>query len=60
MATTLTTHPESVADDQCVVMAGVDWKGYSTMLRLRGERTQLAFYGEWQRWLMQPKPWERA
>jgi PAH dioxygenase large subunit len=24
-----------------------------------GERTQLAFYGEWQRWLMQSKPWVR-
>jgi hypothetical protein len=22
-----------------------------------GERTQLAFYGEWQRWLTQPQPW---
>jgi Uma2 family endonuclease len=38
MATTLTTRPESVAGDQCVVLAGVDWKGYSMMLRLRGER----------------------
>jgi phenylpropionate dioxygenase-like ring-hydroxylating dioxygenase large terminal subunit len=24
-----------------------------------GERTQLAFYGEWQRWLTQPEPWVR-
>jgi phenylpropionate dioxygenase-like ring-hydroxylating dioxygenase large terminal subunit len=24
-----------------------------------GERTQLAFYGEWQRWLTQPQPWVR-
>jgi phenylpropionate dioxygenase-like ring-hydroxylating dioxygenase large terminal subunit len=24
-----------------------------------GERTQLAFYGEWQRWLTQPRPWVR-
>ena len=24
-----------------------------------GERTQLAFYGEWQRWLTQPTPWVR-
>ncbi len=38
MATTLTTHPDSVAGDQCVTLSGVDWKGYSTMLRLRGER----------------------
>jgi hypothetical protein len=22
-----------------------------------GERTQLAFYGEWQRWLLQATPW---
>jgi Uma2 family endonuclease len=38
MATMLTARPESVADDQCVVLSGIDWKGYSTMLRLRGER----------------------
>ncbi len=25
-----------------------------------GERTQLAFYGEWQRWLTQPTPWVRS
>jgi len=25
-----------------------------------GERTQLVFYGEWQRWLMQSRPWART
>jgi phenylpropionate dioxygenase-like ring-hydroxylating dioxygenase large terminal subunit len=25
-----------------------------------GERTQIAFYAEWQRWLMQTKPWVRS
>jgi hypothetical protein len=24
--------------DHCVALRGVDWKGYSTLLRLRGER----------------------
>ncbi len=38
MATAQATRPETTAGDQCVAMTGVDWKGYSTMLRLRGER----------------------
>ena len=38
MATTQATQPETVAGDQCVALTDVDWKGYSTMLRLRGER----------------------
>src|SRR4051794_1688109 len=40
MATTQAVQPESDArgGDQCVVLTAVDWKGYSTMLRLRGER----------------------
>ena len=25
-----------------------------------GERTQIAFYAEWQRWLMQSTPWVRS
>jgi Uma2 family endonuclease len=40
MATTQAVQPEvdASAGDQCVALSGVDWKGYSTMLRLRGER----------------------
>jgi Uma2 family endonuclease len=38
MATiTRTTTPEAEGD-QCVVMRGVGWAGYTTLLRLRGER----------------------
>jgi len=33
---------------------GKAWKGSY------GESTQIAFYAEWQRWLMQPKPWVRT
>ena len=38
--TTAPARPETMArdGDQCVAMRGLDWKGYSTMLRLRGER----------------------
>jgi Uma2 family endonuclease len=38
MTTALTRRPETIPDDQCVVLSDIDWKGYSTMLRLRGER----------------------
>ena len=38
MAMAQATRPETTADDQRVAMTGIDWKGYSTMLRLRGER----------------------
>lgn len=38
MATTQAAPPEAAVGDQRVALAGVDWKGYSTMLRLRGER----------------------
>ena len=41
--TTITapTRPEAIAldGDQCVALRGLDWKGYSTLLRLRGERS---------------------
>lgn len=37
--TTTTTEIETEpAGDQCVVLTGVDWKGYSAVLRARGER----------------------
>lgn len=35
---TIATRIETAAGDQCVVMRGIGWKGYSMMLRLRGER----------------------
>jgi Uma2 family endonuclease len=40
MATTIPTRPAAatVEGDQCVTLRGLDWKGYLTMLRLRGER----------------------
>jgi len=40
MATTTPARTESatVEGDQCVTLRGLDWKGYLTMLRLRGER----------------------
>jgi Uma2 family endonuclease len=40
MATTTTTTTPEAEGDQCVVMRGVGWKGYSTLLRLRGERSR--------------------
>ena len=43
MATAITTSTEAAAatieGDQCVTLRDIDWKGYSTMLRLRGERS---------------------
>jgi Uma2 family endonuclease len=38
MSTVTPIQTEPAAGDQCVILSGVDWKGYSTMLRLRGER----------------------
>jgi Uma2 family endonuclease len=39
-ATTTTTQPEviTVEGDQCVELRDIDWKGYSRILQLRGER----------------------
>ena len=41
MATTIPIRAAAdvVEGDQCVTMRGLDWKGYLTMLRLRGERS---------------------
>jgi Uma2 family endonuclease len=39
MVTTIPTRTATLDGDQCVEMRGLDWKGYSTMLRLRGERS---------------------
>lgn len=38
MATATQTETATIPSDQCVEMHDIDWKGYSTMLRLRGER----------------------
>jgi Uma2 family endonuclease len=35
---TATVETIETDQDQCVALHGVDWKGYSTLLRLRGER----------------------
>lgn len=35
---TISQKAEPATDDQCVVMRGIGWKGYTTVLRLRGER----------------------
>ena len=47
--------------DQCVELHGVDWKGYSTLLRLRGERSAPKIvYLDGTVWLMSPSfPHER-
>ena len=47
--------------DQCVALHGLDWKGYSTILRLRGERsTPKIVYLDGTVWLMSPAfPHER-
>ena len=39
MATAIPTRSATdvVEGDQCVTLRGLDWKGYLTMLRLRGE-----------------------
>jgi Uma2 family endonuclease len=41
MATTISTRTAAITveGDQCVSLHGIDWKGYGTMLRLRGERS---------------------
>jgi Uma2 family endonuclease len=45
----------SVAGDQCVVLRGLDWAGYKTMLRLRGERgVPRMTYLDGNLWLMSP------
>lgn len=38
MAATTTETATEPAGDQCVVMRGVDWKGYTSVLRARGKR----------------------
>lgn len=38
MVTTIPDRLAPFAEDQCVEWHGLDWKGYVTMLRLRGER----------------------
>jgi Uma2 family endonuclease len=63
MATTSTRDPtvSSRNGDQCVEMHDVDWKGYLTMLRLRGERgVPKMIYLDRSLWLVSPSlPHER-
>ncbi len=40
MATITANTTTETEGDQCVVMRGVDWKGYSAVLALRGERSR--------------------
>ena len=42
-------------DDQCIVIEGLDWKGYSTMLRVKGDRRHpKLLYLDGSLWLMTP------
>jgi Uma2 family endonuclease len=59
---TATIKPTREADgDQCVALRDVGWKGYSTLLRLRGERyVPRIVYLDGTAWLMSPSfPHER-
>src|SRR4051812_26773863 len=38
MATTTPTRSTQAEGDQCVALRGIGWEGYTTMLRLRGDR----------------------
>jgi Uma2 family endonuclease len=38
MATTITDRSTTIDADQCVELRDIDWKGYLTVLRLRGDR----------------------
>ena len=61
MATATINPTEEAIGDQCVEFPGVGWKGYSTLLRLRGERSvPRMVYLDGTVWLMSPAfPHER-
>jgi Uma2 family endonuclease len=61
MATAITEMTRDVAGDPCVAFPDIGWKGYSTLLRLRGERsTPRMVYLDGTVWLMSPTfPHER-
>ena len=55
------TQAVPIEGDQCVEFPGIDWKGYTTMLRLRGEHgVPRMVYLDGSLWLMSPSfPHER-
>jgi Uma2 family endonuclease len=55
MATAGVETHEAVEGDQCVTLHGVDWSGYSSLLRIRGEgRVPQITYLDGTVWLMSP------
>jgi len=55
MATTTTKHIREADGDQCVELRDIDWKGYSALLRLRGDRSSPRMvYLDGTVWLMSP------
>jgi hypothetical protein len=59
--TTATVETIETEYDHCVALRGVDWKGYSTLLRVRGERSvPKIVYLDGTVWFMSPScPHER-
>lgn len=54
-ATTAASAPIAPGADACVTMSGLDWRGYLTLLRLRGERNvPRIVYLDGTAWLMSP------
>ena len=55
MTTTKTLRKPAIEDDQCVELRAVDWKGYSALLRVRGERSApRIIYLDGMVWIMSP------
>jgi Uma2 family endonuclease len=62
MSTAIETRTDAIPEcDQCVELRDIDWKGYATMLRLRGERSvPKMVYLDGRLWLVSPSmPHER-
>jgi Uma2 family endonuclease len=61
MATAIIKPTREAGGDQCVAFPGIGWKGYVTLLRLRGERSMPKMvYLDGTAWLMSPTfPHER-
>ncbi|MGO9469842.1 MAG: Uma2 family endonuclease [Isosphaeraceae bacterium] len=56
MATATQEHIREAYGDQCVELRDIDWKGYSTLLRLRGEHSRpRIIYLDGTVWLMSPR-----
>src|SRR6516164_449415 len=55
MATATTRTIREVEGDQCVELCDIGWKGYSTLLRLRGDRSAPRIvYLDGSAWIMSP------